>query len=87
MDFIYEIFQHFLSDIKVGDDAVFERADSSNIGGCATKHAFGIVAYRDDTVAVPFFPIGYDRRLVENNAVASSVDKRIGCTKINGKIP
>src|SRR5690606_39356574 len=43
-----EVLEHFFRDLEVGDDAVFQWADSGDIAWCTSQHALGVTANRSE---------------------------------------
>ena len=85
-----EMLEHFLRDREVGDYAVLQRADGLDVARGAAQHALGLFAHRRDGfggVGVPsVLTDGDDRGFIEDDALATHVDQRVGGAEINGQI-
>ena len=82
--FLDEVVEHFLSYFEVGDYAVLHGLDGHDVAGRSAQHLLGFLAHRFYFACI--FVNGHDRRLVDHNALAGSVDERIGGSQINGQI-
>ena len=79
-----EVIQHLLSDLEIGDHAVFHRLDGDDIAGRAAQHFLGFLA---DGLDFPGVLVdGDDGWFVDYNALAFSEDERIRRPKVDGKI-
>ena len=79
-----EVGQHLLCNFEVGNNPVLHRFDGDNIAGCTAKHLLGLTSNGLDP-SVDLVD-GNDRRLVNNDPFATSVNTSVSCAKINGKI-
>src|SRR6478735_9218670 len=84
VDLLDEVAEHLLGDVKVGDDAVLERADRADRPGRAAEHPF-----RLDTNCVHLAAALVDRddrRLAEDDASSPDVDKRVRGAEVDGHV-
>jgi hypothetical protein len=44
MSFAYEVLEHLLGHLKVGDHTIFHRADGDDVAGGPAKHLLGLLA-------------------------------------------
>ncbi len=82
--FLDEVIQHLLGDFEVGDDAVLHGLNRHDIAGRAAQHLFGFFAHRFHFAGV--FVDGYDRRLVDDNALIGSENEGVGGAEIDGQV-
>src|SRR5665647_71264 len=80
-DLADEMAQHLLGDIKVGDDAVFERPHGADGGRRAAEHALGLRADGVDLIGAVVD--GDHGRLAEHDAPAAQIDQCVGGTKVD----
>jgi hypothetical protein len=88
MCFSYEMAEHGLGSIEIGDHTVSQGADSFNIPRGAPHHHLGLFTHsKDPLIRAPAIPsYRYDRGFVYREALAFHVDKGISCTEIHGEI-
>ena len=80
-------FEHFACNHKIGNHAVFHRADSLDRTWGAPQHFFGFCAHRQRFIAPRVVHLHrYDRRFIQHNAFAFDVNQRIGCAQVNRNI-
>src|SRR5579859_7937822 len=79
-----EVMEHQLRDVKIADDAVFERPHRDNVRGRSTDHAFGIRAHGERTFG--FGIDGHYRWLIDDDALAAHEHERIGRAKIDADV-
>ena len=84
MDLLDEVAQHLLGDVEVGDDPISEWSNGCDVGGSAPDHPFRLHA--DGQSAAVLGVDGDHRRLVEHDATAPHVDKRVGGSEIDGHV-
>ena len=82
--FLNEIGEHLFGDFEVRDDAIFHGLDGHHVAGSSAKHLFGFAADSDDFSSG--FVDRYDRRLVDDDALAGRKDQRVCGTKIDGEV-
>src|SRR6478736_1064620 len=83
-----EVFQHCLGDIKIGNDAVFERADRRDRAGSLADHLLGdqpdgVAVLKD---AVGAFLDGHHGRFVEHDPLALDADKGVAGAQIDAHV-
>ncbi len=79
-----KIIQHALGDFEVGDHAVFHGLDSHDVARRAAQHLLGFLAHRFHFAGV--FIERYDRRLVDDDALALGEHQRVGRAQVNRQI-
>ena len=85
VDALDEMFEHALDDVKVGDDAVFERADRLDVRRRAADHALRFQP--DGQNAASLQAHRHDRRLRNDDAFLSDVDERVRRAEIDAENP
>ena len=83
MHFLDEMLQHFLSDLEVGDDPIFKRADRSDIARSSTQHAFCIYADCRYRFLVVMLPNCHHRGLIKDDASLPNINQCIGRSEID----
>ncbi len=81
MHLLDKVVQHPFRDIKVADDTVAQRADSDNVCRSAPHHFLGVQANGQNLLGFLFD--GYNRGLVDDDALAPNIDQRIGCAQVD----
>ena len=81
---LYEVIEHFLGGVEIGNHAVSHRLDGRDAPGRAANHCFRFAADRLDTSVHGVQ--GHNRWLIQDNAVAAGEDARVGRTEVDGKI-
>ena len=85
--FMNEFFQHFARHVKVGNHAVFQRADGLDAARRAAEHSFGFGSDRQRVVfAVLVCLHRHHRWLVQHDTFAFHINQRICRSQINGNI-
>jgi hypothetical protein len=79
-----EVRQHLFRDLEVGDDAVLHRFDGDDVAGRAPEHFLGFLADRLDTSGD--LVDGHDRRLVDDDTLATRVHAGVGGAKVDGEV-
>ena len=87
MYFCNEVLEHFLSDKKVGNNAVFQRSNGGDITGRSAQHPLRIKPYGRNHFLITGLANGHHRGLIENNAFVTHIDEGICGAKINREIP
>ena len=83
MDLTDKIFDHFLRDFDVSDNAVTQWTNGLNIAGGFAHHQLGIFA---DGLHAPNTVDGFNRdhrRLIEHDAAPANVNDGVRCPKVN----
>ena len=78
-----EVLDHFLRNLKIGNDPISQRSDRFDIAGRTTQHHLGLVTDRQHLFAALDVSNGNDRRFVQHDAAAFDINKRIGGPKVN----
>ena len=83
-----EVLEHLFGNGEVGDDAIFQWADSLDVAGRAAEHALGLDADCGDLLgtAVLAAPDGHHRRLVQHDAAAADENQGIGGSEVYREI-
>ena len=86
--FFDKLLEHFFGNVKVGNHAVFHRADGLNAARRAAEHFFGFGAHgQNHAFAVRSIGLhGHHRGFVQNNAFAFNVNQGIGSAQIDGQV-
>ena len=79
-----EVAEHLLADLEVGDDAVLQGPDGLDVVGRAAHHPLGLEADGDGLAVVDVDR--HDRRLVEDDALATDVDQRVGGAEVDREV-
>ena len=79
-----EVVQHALGHFEIGDDAVFHGPDRDDIARRAADHFLRFLADGFNLAVV--LVDGDNRRLVNDNAFAFRVNKRVRGSEIDGEI-
>ena len=77
-----EVLQHFLSNLEVSDNAVFQGANSSDIARRTTQHALGIGTYGGYGLLTIVRTDRNYGRLVQHNSLPAYIDKSVSGTQI-----
>ncbi len=83
-DLFDEDLQHAGGDVKVGDDAVFERAHRHNGAGGPADDVFGLLSDKADRVGL--FVHGDHRGLAHDDALAPHKDEGVGGAQVDADI-
>jgi len=76
-----EVAKHLLGNVEVGDDAVLHRSHRDDAVGRPAQHPLRLETNTLDLLRLPVDRD--DRRLVEDDALAFDVDKRIRCAEVD----
>ena len=79
-----KILQHTLCDVKIGNHAVLNRANSHDVAGSTAQHFLGLITHRQDFTAVLFHR--HHRRLGHNGILALNRYQSVGCAQVNTNI-
>jgi hypothetical protein len=80
-----EVFEHLFGDIKISDHSILHRLDGNDIARCSTQHFLGFSA--NGFYLVVDLINGNDGRLVDNDSLASGINKGIGGTSSCRRFP
>lgn len=86
MHFLDEMLDHLFRDIKIGDHAIFQRANDLNIVRRLAHHQLGISAHGPH---LGHAVIGFQRdhrRFIEYDSLITQVDQRIGSAEVDRNI-
>jgi len=86
MHFFDKVLQHFFGDLKVGNDAVFERPNSADITGGAAEHAFCFDTDGLNCFLAVAVTNGDHRWLVEDDAFTVNINKCVCRAQIDGQV-
>src|SRR4051794_41071769 len=81
---LYEVPQHLLRDVEVGDHTILERPDGTDRPGGTAEHPLRVDPHRVDLPA-PRVDRD-DRRLREHDAATADVDQRVRGPEVHGHI-
>jgi hypothetical protein len=84
-----ELLEHLLGDREVGDDAVLHGPDGFDVAGHLAQHGLGFLAHGLDgllALRATFVANGNHRGLVQNDALATHVNQRVGGAQVNGQV-
>ena len=84
-----ELLEHFFGHRKIGNDAILERPDRYDVAGCSTQHLFCIRSHRRNAARATGTAVlanGHDRWFIENNALATDIDKGVGRAEIDRQV-
>ncbi len=79
-----EVVQHLFGDFEVGDDAIFHRLDGDDVAGSTAEHLLGLFADGFDFAGV--LVDGDDGGLVDDDALAARIHKRVGGAEVDGEV-
>ena len=79
-----KVAKHGLGNIEVGDDAVLQGTNGHDVAGRTAEHALCLDTDREDALVV--LVDGDNRRLANDDALATHGDKRICGAEVDGKI-
>jgi hypothetical protein len=79
-----EVAEHLLADLEVGDDPVLQGPDGLDVTGRPADHPLGLGPDRQGPAVLHIH--GHHRRLVQDDAATTDVDKRVGRTQIDGHV-
>ena len=82
----FEVLEHFLRDQEVGDDAVFQGPDGGDVTGRAAQHAFRVQTHGGHGLVVVVVANCHHRGLIENDALVTHIDERVGRSQIYRQI-
>ena len=86
MHLFNKVLQHFLGDLEISDNTVFERTDSGNITWRAPQHSLSINTHGFDNFLPQMVANSDNRWFIQNNAFVSNINQSICSTQIDGKI-
>ena len=81
---LYEVPQHLLRDVEVGDDTILERPDGTDRPRRPAEHALRLDPHRVDLAAAGID--GDHRRLGEDDAAPADVDQRVCGPEVDGHV-
>ena len=85
MHLLDEVAEHFFADIEVSDNAITKRPYRLDVAGRAPDHLLGFGTNSKGAAIIDVDR--HDRRLVEHDAFATDVDKRVRRAQIHGHVP
>jgi hypothetical protein len=86
MHFVDEVLQHFLGNLEIGNDAVFQGPDGGNVAWRSTQHTFGVSPDRSDCFLAIVDADGNNGGFIEHDATIADVNEGVGSSKIDRKI-
>ena len=86
MDLANEVLDHYFGDFEVCDDAISEGTNGLDVAGRAAQHLLSFIADGKNLLATLHFYQRDHRRLIQNNALALHIDKRIRRAKIDSHV-
>lgn len=81
----YEIGEHLLASVEVGDHTVAQGSGDMDMAGGAAGHAPGLHPHSQQTLV--FAVDRYDRRLVEDDPLSAHVDHSVGRSQVHSQLP
>ena len=78
MDLLYEVAEHLLADLEIGDHSILEGTDGLDVAGGTSDHALGVGS--DSQYGAVEAVDGHHRRVVEDHSFTADVDQRVGST-------
>ena len=82
VNFADEMFDHFFGHVKIRYNPVTHRAYGLDRTGCTAQHQFSVLAKSQSFFLTVFDLIGHNRRLIQNNALASDINQSIRSTQV-----
>ena len=77
------MFDHFLSGVKIGNNAFAHRADGLDGTRCAAQHQFRVFAHSQHFFHAVFDVVSHNGRFRKNDAFAFNVDQSVGSPEVN----
>ena len=81
-----EVLKHFFCDLKVGNNAVLEGADCTDISRGSPEHPLGLCTNRLNGLLAVMDPDCNNRGLIQNDAAILNIDQRICRTEVDRQI-
>ena len=86
MNLANEMFDHFFGHVEIGNHAVAHRPDCLDRSRGPAQHQLGILTHGKHFLFAILELIGHDRWLIQDDALALHIDKRVCRAQINGHI-
>ena len=78
MDLLYEVAEHLLADLEVGNHSILEGTNCLDVARGTPDHALGIGS--DSQYGAVEAVDGHHRRVVEDHSFTADIDQRVGST-------